>query len=218
VWIGGDFMGGRFFTVPFLLGMLVIAERIQGIDRSWALGPIAALAFLALSTFDERRVDRQRTDCSIAASGIVDERECYVQHTGLAQNIRTKKWKTHGYLNDFRKAVERDRDGVVVFDLVGMATWGSSERVHILERYALSDPLLARLKFRSGEGWRPGHLFRHAPMGYEESLVTGTNKVVDPCVRALHDDLKLITAGPIFSAERFGAILRRNFGNSTCRS
>jgi arabinofuranosyltransferase len=216
VWIGGDFMSGRFFTVPFLLGVLYLGERIDAVPRGWAAGVLATLTLFIILAFQDRRAHRSRTECYPPPSGVADERECYVEHTGLSQNIRVQHWKQHGYLADYRAALGKAQGGVIVFNLIGMATWGSKEDVHILEGYALSDPLLARLTVSPDGKWRPGHLPRTLPAGYFESIAFDTNEIVDPCARALYEDLRLITSGPIFSAERFGAILRRNLGPQTC--
>jgi arabinofuranosyltransferase len=223
-WIGGDFMGGRFLTAAFAVTLLVAAHEIggpAGHDLA-GYGPAfmklaAAAAFLiGLPSLADRRVDRG-TECAIPPTGIVDERGCYVEHTGLAMNLRQAKWRTHGYLADYRKALERmDGSNVVVFDLVGMAPFGDSRPVHIVEHYALTEPLLARIRFAATSDWRPGHLHRELPTGYLDTLKTGRNTIEDPCLHRLHDRLALVTTGPLFSARRFATIVSLNVVGSTC--
>ena len=87
----------------------------------------------------------------------MDERGCYVEHTGLAQNVRTKKFKRHPY---FQEGIAL-RDGpkrVVVNDGPGLAGFAAGPGVHTIDPMALTDPLLARIAFRPGGDWRPGHL------------------------------------------------------------
>lgn len=212
--IGGDFMGGRFLTAPLVVSLLVLGHELA--RQAPAAAPWAvAVAFLIGLPGHFYRADRS-SGCTTSGTGIVDERACYVEHTGLMANLRSEKWRTHGYLADYRKAVEGAQGGVMEFGLVGMATFGDPRPIRVVERYALSEPLLARIRYQPTPGWRPGHLTRDLPAGYLETLRTGTNLIQDPCLRALHDRLTLITTGPLFSAARFGAIARMAFRRGTC--
>jgi len=44
----------------------------------------------------------------------------------------------------------------------------------------------------------------------------GENHLKDPCIRALYDDLDLITRGPLWSKERLAAIWRLNTERGVC--
>ncbi len=217
IWIGGDFMSGRFLTVPFVATAVVFGHRL-GKQPGPLVLLAAALLVPSLQNLEDRRANVTKTECSIGPSGIVDERACYVEHTGLAQNIRAKKWKSHGYLREYAKATKRAEDGVVVFDLVGMAAFAEAPRVHVVERFALSDPLLARIEFPPNGSWRPGHFRREVPRGYLASLRSGENRIEDPCLHALYDDLRLVTSGSLLSGDRLRAIARLNTSSATCPS
>ncbi len=218
VFIGGDFMSGRFLTTSFLVAALVSVELIEPLHEK-ALPIVAAAALLlAFLGLGDRRVDRLTTECRLPRSGIVDERECYVEHTGLFQNIRVQKWKEHGYLNDLRKRLAKTEDQVVTWPLVGMALYGAQRDVHIVEEYSLSEPFLARIRFKPGDEWRPGHYARPIPRGYLESLRSGNNELQDPCLHGLYDRLALATRGPIWSGARFRAIWELNTTRGTCRA
>jgi arabinofuranosyltransferase len=229
-WIGGDFMGGRFLTAAFLVSLLVAAHESQRAGASDTAGvgeagtqimpaffrwATAAAFLIGLANLADRRVDRG-TECNIPLTGIVDERACYVEYTGLAVNLRQQKWRSHGYVTAFHKAVEALDGNVVVFDLVGMAPFGDPRPIHIVEHYALSEPLLARIRFSTTSDWRPGHLYRELPAGYLETLKTGRNTIADPCLHRLHDRLSIVTTGPLFSGARFATIAALSFGGSTC--
>jgi arabinofuranosyltransferase len=216
VYVGGDFMSGRFLT-PCTLMAVMVAVHLAA-SRSDRMLPVAAaaLALLVPATFMDRRAHLARTDCAVPMSGIVDERECYVDFTGLTQNIRRQKWRTHGYLRDFQKAVKATRDPFVVFDLAGMVSYANRRQVHIVERFALTEPLLARIRFEPDEKWRVGHYFRPLPVGYEETLRSGDNLIEDPCVRDLYDRLVLATRAPLWAPGRLGAIWELNTTHRTC--
>jgi arabinofuranosyltransferase len=216
--IGGDFMGGRFFTTTYVVAVLLLA-RVAASLHPWALAAasLALVIPVTATSFSDRRTDPRRTECSPPDSGITDERECYVEYTGLPQNIRSGKWKRHGYLEDFRKVARAESTGVVYFNLVGLAGYGNTEEKHIVEGFALSEPFLARIRFEAQSGWRIGHLHRDIPPGYLESLRTGTNQLQTPCLRELYDRLALVRSGPIWTAARFKAIWALNTTHQGCR-
>ncbi len=214
VWIGGDFMGGRFLTAALVVSAIVLGHLLADSQTFLAL-LVAATFLIGLPSFADRRVDRG-TECHVSTTGIVDERGCYVEHTGLPVNLRQEKWRTHGYLEAFRKAAEGADKGVVVFDLIGLAAFGDSRPLHIVEHFALSEPLLARIRYKARPGWRPGHYHRDLPAGYLDTLKTGQNTIEDRCLRDLHDRLAIVTKGPLFSWARFASIASLNFGRGTC--
>jgi arabinofuranosyltransferase len=212
-WVGGDFMSGRFLTAPFLLAVLMLAVSVH-------LHPRGALALAMVALFAGQRMLLPMpadvpTHCTVPPSGIVDERACYVEHTGIAQNVRVKKFMQHPYYQEGVKLRSSDRR-VVVSSLVGMAGFAAGPNVHMLDPYALTDPLLARIRFRPKGDWRPGHMFRPVPDGYLKSVEKGENLLQDPCTRALLTDIWTITRGPLFSRARWRAIVRRNVTARTC--
>jgi arabinofuranosyltransferase len=212
-WVGGDFMSGRFLTAPFLMAVLMLSISVQ-------MHPRGALALAMVALFAGQRLLLPLpadipNHCPVPPSGIVDERGCYVEQTGIAQNVRTKKYMTHGYYQEGLKLRSNERR-VVVHALVGMAGFAAGPNVHMIDPYALTDPLLARIRFRPKGDWRPGHMFRPVPDGYVRSVETLENLMPDPCTRALLDDIWTITRGPLFTTARWRAILRRNFSARTC--
>jgi arabinofuranosyltransferase len=212
-WVGGDFMSGRFLTAPFLLAVLLLSVTVH-------LHPRGALTLAMVALFAGQRMllplpADVPTHCGVPPAGIVDERACYVEHTGIAQNVRVKKYTQHAYFLEGLKHKAAGRK-VVVSSLVGLAGFAAGPTVHLLDPYALTDPFLARLQFSAKAGWRPGHMFRPLPDTYARSVEQGQNLIQDPCARALLSDIWLITRGPLFTSERWKAILRRNLSARTC--
>ena len=211
-WIGGDFMSGRFLVAPFLMAVLVASHLL--------IEPRTAFTLAGLALLIGHRVllplpNEQAAPCNVPPSGIVDERVCFIDYMAIAQNVRTKKFKTHPWYKDGEKAAAAG-EKVRVTNTIGMLGFGAGTAVHIVDPYALTDPLLARIKFKPTGNWRPGHLTRTLPTGYVESVQQRRNLLVEPCARALLDDLWLITREPLFSAARWRAIARRNLRDRTC--
>jgi arabinofuranosyltransferase len=80
----------------------------------------------------------------------------------------------------------------------------------IIDRYALSDPFLARLPAIPGH--RVGHFERNLPDGYYESVMRGINIVENLALREFYGKIRIITQGRIFTAERFKTIFLMNIG------
>jgi len=213
VYIGGDFMSGRFFTAPYLIGAVLVAEEIAREGEVFVAAVAAAALLLGHDTFAPLPTDF-KTHCPVSGTGIVDERACYVEHTGLVHNLVHKKYKTHGtYLvgNELLAT-----GGTIINNLVGMAAFNAGPTVKVLDEFALSDPLLARIQFDARSPWRIGHFRRPPPAGYVETLREGRNRIVDPCVHRLWDDLQLVTHGPLFSWARFAKMAEMNLQGATC--
>jgi arabinofuranosyltransferase len=216
--IGGDFMGGRFFTTTYLVAILLVVRVIASVHH--VLLPAASLTLIVPATavaLADRRTDPRRTECAPPESGITDERECYVEYTALTQNIRSQKWRRHGYVTEGQKAAAAEPSRVVLWNLVGMSGYGNKDEKHVVEQFALSEPFLARIRFETTSGWRIGHLSRDVPRGYLESLRTGKNVVEAPCLHALYDRLDLVRRGPLWTLPRFKAIWDLNTFHRGCR-
>jgi hypothetical protein len=77
---------------------------------------------------------------------------------------------------------------------------------YLLDESALSDPLLARLPALNTQWWRAGHRPRMVPEGYQEWLMDQKMDLTDPQLNEYLSKLELVTRGPIWSGERWGAI------------
>lgn len=216
VWIGGDFMVGRFLSVPLFVSAWLLAEG-AGTRSPRVLVPLAAcLALLGLST--ESGPLRSGADFglhatsadSVESSGIADERRYYYQGTGLLS------W---GGLRAFPSELDAPRDRresgtVEVAAAVGARGFIAGPDVHLVDTLGLCDPLLARiprivLDWHDGgrTTWRIGHLRRALPEGYVETLESGESQLADAGLALYYEKLCLVTRGPLFSARRWSEIL-----------
>lgn len=205
--VGGDFMAGRFLALP-LLAAVVLLVRIDWPQPAVAgLGALCVAISLANPLAPLRSgpdYDNRDQETVIANRGISDERGFYYQRRGLLSPQResriTAAWQCRG-----------DPDAVVIRDVCGDLGYesftGCRERF-VVDRCALSDPLLARMPMIDPTHWRVGHYFRRVPRGYRQSLVQDENRLVDPRHHALYDDIRRATRDPLLSAGRLGAIWR----------
>jgi arabinofuranosyltransferase len=197
--IGGDFMAGRFFAAPFFLAVIVLARGTQ--PSRWSVRAGVILLVLAA-----RALQTPAAPEIVRAHGITDQRLLYSESTRLV----TQRASPVERGSAAQRGIAMRDKGVRVVELgmIGMAGFYAGPSVHIVDPYALSDPLLARLP--ADPNSRIGHFARRVPPGYLLSLRRGTNEIEYPRIARYYDDLVLITRGPIWSRDRWRAILRLN--------
>lgn len=195
--IGGDFMSGRFFSVPAVVALAALL--VHGGARS---ANTLTVGFLVLSLASPR--GPLRTPDSFHAphfdnAGIADERGWYFRHLGVVPMLREQR--------DPPRPGRQTTARVVVGDAIGLDAYMAGPAVHYIDRYALTDAFLARLPSAERTG-RPGHWSRPLPPGYVATLETGDDQLTDPSHRALWRDVSLATRAPLLEPARAGAILR----------
>jgi arabinofuranosyltransferase len=204
--IGGDFMQGRFLTVPlFLSACLVATSQLQLADPTRfavLLLPIVPIFF-----------HPSGTDLHAADAGVVDEREFYEASLALSANTRTQSVPRHVWRDvGTGFAVNAKNEPVKTSYNVGLIGYYAGPQVHIVDENALADPLLARLPARYDPGWRIGHYTRHVPIGYVQTIQTGVCAMTDRKLCEYYAKLEEIISGDLWSWSRFKTIAVMNFG------
>jgi arabinofuranosyltransferase len=214
--IGGDFMSGRYFAVLVLAAAAILGTlelRPLTARISLPAGVLAAIVLGLLSAHPAMLTDGTYGivgDNLVDPHGIADERGWYYVFTGL---LRSKPKIGHRIVRDALRVRESHPGVVVSKDTIGLFGYYVGPNVHIVDQFALADPLLARLPIRHmgpAEHWRIGHFERDMPAGYVESLKSGRNALVDPHLHDLYDQILLVTRGPLFTRQRWAAIWRLN--------
>jgi len=220
VWIGGDFMSGRFLSAP-LLGAVILVSRLPLMFRWEVAGPALATATLVsliaphppiLSGSDYGR-DYKAQKATVDVNGISDERAFYYQVTGLlrAERLRPVPSPRQVWVDEALRLRENG-PAVVVKNSLGFFGFHAGPQVHVIDELGLGEPLLARLPPVWRHKWRIGHFFRAIPDGYVETVATGRNRLNDPRLADYYDHLSTITRGPIFRRQRFVEIMKMNLG------
>ena len=220
--IGGDFMVGRFLCAPVFVAAILIARARWRPEA--AVGTFGALAVLFAAVpypaaFQGEDFGKDRWNMKektahapfIDYGYVKDQRGLSYPHAGLLP-MRHHGWEPdHPWVSAGRKY--RKQGAITrVNGAIGMRSFYAGPKVRIIDYYALSDPLLARLPTRTPERWLIGHFDRILPDGYRDSVDTGKNVITDPGVAAYYDKLKLITQGPLWDPERWEAIVDMNLG------
>ena len=223
VWIGGDFMAGRFLTPVIVLGAAcLLTSRAWGRwhDGGTARRTVRQLALAALicalgivPQFHVGTVLRESFALPLpqgplpmhATHWVNEEQHHYMAATGL-WNVQKKAGSPplHPWFD--RIAAKRKAGGVHVARNIGFAGYAAADRVHLIDPYGLAEPLLARLPAFRNVDWHVGHYHRIVPPGYERSIASGVCELDDAELCQLFDWFRLVTRGPIFSVERWAAI------------
>jgi arabinofuranosyltransferase len=216
--IGGDFMEGRFLTLPLICAAVMIAR----LDFTHLPFPGLAIvsALLVLISLSVPNPTLRLNDLGpidsgpihVGENGILNERMLYYGGTGLLNARRNEKlpnfyWGAAG--ERFRNA----REHTVIEQLgIGLFGYYAGPDIYILDRLALADPLLARLPMRQDVNWRVGHYERMIPAGYKETLLLGKNMIEDPNLALFYDKLSIITRGSLTNTVRLAEIWKMNTG------
>ncbi len=231
--IGGDFMSGRFFAAP-LLATLIIAVDVLSQKRFgplWYMLPVAVvlLGFVgdtaSIASGSEFGADQQDR---IRDSGIANERRFYYPATGLLIDALVSE-RPHCAEADAGRNAHSHADPLIVEGAVGFWGFFAGPDAYFVDYHALGDPLLSRLPMVKSDpqytefcvamngrpctdSWRVGHYLRNVPSGYLESVLSNENRLEDDKLHKLYDVIRLITRDPIWSMQRWIAIVRMNLG------
>jgi arabinofuranosyltransferase len=214
--VGGDFMSGRFFAMPFLVSVLAILHLVRSMTPAHHAAGAAALVLYNVlmplapikttASYDAAWAWRSQ-------NGLKDERGHYHRITNPLFYSPFRELPDHTWMREglsFRNGPEK----VTVQGSIGYFGLSAGPEKHLVDRNALSDPLLARLPVspRLYFEFYMGHFFRDIPDGYLESIASGANQLTDPVLREYYDQLRLAIRGPLFSLERIRSLWYLNAG------
>jgi len=214
VWIGGDHMSGRFLSAPLVVAMIALARSPAAAVRPHALvAVVVAVVLSAALPYSPLRAGPNYgsiEDTNVRGLGVNDERRFYFDEGSLLsgtvnQPLPRGKWVEEGL------GARRD-GGVIERTGVGYFAVFAGPDVHVIDRYALADPLLARLPPIWKSYWRPGHFMRDVPAGYRASLDKDADLLEDERLAAYYRRVRLVTRGPLWSWARLRAIWELNTG------
>jgi arabinofuranosyltransferase len=220
--VGGDFMAGRFLTPAFVAAVAGLVSMRGGLHAG-RVAAIASAACLAIAAFVPGTPFRTTADfgtVELAAAafeerhGVTDERRFYYPSLGLLRVVSGRA-SPAGHVWAVEGRVWRDRPPdpsptpVRATSNVGILGYYAGPRVYVVDRYALTDPFLARLP--AEPNWRVGHYTRDVPEEYLASRRAGRNLMSDPDLHRLYAQVELLTQGAVWDAARLGLLARPTF-------
>jgi arabinofuranosyltransferase len=211
-WVGGCHMTGRMFSVPLLMSAAILARLPVPARISLSVGAVFFVGAWVgnLPTFT-RSYQSEEPDTD--GNGVCD----YARGVSVGGFLTRTYWAfgpRHEWI-DAGKALRRHPEEVPVWGGIGLAGYYAGPKAQIVDKYALSDPLLARLPVPDAKNhatFRIGHYERRIPEGYVEGLTLGLNRVKNPALFAYYEKLRLVTRGSLWDPGRWVAIVALNLG------
>jgi len=218
VYVGGDFMSGRFFTVTlFAAVMLMVSSPQLAEKRTLQAITLAGVVLVGVSApFSPVRASGEigaRTGTEpgwLHGRTITDERANYYRNTGLLRVLQQPGLPDHDWALEGRAACQA-APAVVEKGSVGFYGYFVGPGAYVVDLLGLGNPLLARLP-PADPDWRIGHFGRLMPDGYRDTLETDENRIVDPRLATYYDKLALVIRGDLLDGKRLRAIWEINTG------
>jgi len=230
--VGGDFMSGRFLTVPLFSAVLLIVDPKPIWRPLWNHALVAAALIAGLlgpspTLLSGSDHGLRQIGSAIDRYGIAAERAYYFPRAGLLNG----RWEPKPLGDDaIRGRLARERkDPLAVEGAIGYFGFLAGPGVHVVDYHALADPLLARLPAVRSDPtyerfyrifwnhapptpWRIGHFRRNIPRGYLALQLGYGGRFEDPLVERYAHKLFTLTRGPLWEADRAREIIAFGLG------
>lgn len=211
--IGGDFMAGRFFALPFLLSVFLLRWLLQHTEHTFPRYLYSVLGFMLLvaAVIGSKPVLLPNpTHRPKMYYGVEDERFHYTkQYSLLYPNfpVPPKPWPRVSRTYPHAQLT-------VTWACGGAGKLGFTRPdMYIIDICALASPYLSRLPAIYHPHWRIGHNYRKIPPGFALWLRYGKGNhrpQLEPALQQKFEDIAMIVNGRLLSWERIKAIYRIN--------
>ena len=237
--VGGDFMAGRFFSIPTFAAIVGLNVFLTEQRRRLFLGLAVIAVLISFKAPRPPWLSTKHYQLSLAQEGLLcsnkwfnahfigcessvaDERGAYFTIGSLALNYRGMQ--TEIALDNCLRAIKQTKKmpAFATESNIGYKGYMLPPSTYIFDQYALSDPFISRfpaIGLGQDKNWRVGHIGHIIPEGYVASLRSGRNEIKDSLARAYYDNVRLITRAPLFSAARLQAIWKQNLSPPSLRN
>ena len=207
LWIGGDFLQGRFFSVPFFYGLcglsfylkskrfLISSSKNNSTNDLLNFRKFVLSIILLSFIFSFVSILHKATDLGEGlVSGISNERP-------EARRSLTRQ------LRDVESFSGNQPSSVEVACCTGLIGLHSTGDTYIVS-YLLGSPYLSRI---TGVWGRIGHMAHPLPADFEAWVIGATPHLPDPAIDAYFSDIREVVRGDLFSLSRMKKIVSINF-------
>lgn len=217
--VGGDFMVGRFLSFGYLVTVLVLMLYVidtgTASGRQWAAiilaGAVVYMVFYHHTPVNSPLVYSNKAKAPPSA---IDERGHYEE----ASLVKYCEHRDAPYFPVYPEAkagyeFSKGKKRYVEMGRLGyFSYWAGLDRI-IVDPYALTDPLLARLPVDRNARQRIGHFRRKLPDGYRRSILQNDDLITNQDLNEFNKKVKIITQSEdLFSWERIKTIVAMNLG------
>lgn len=227
LYIGGDFMMGRHFTVMFYMSIFCYLDirnkefTIRGRGARFNKAFVGIIVACLVFSYTTDAITSQFLYGANFSSPISDERAGYFKHASLFNNVYSLittgdlcirgAWNEQG-IDEARAMGAR---GTILKNCPGISRYYNAD-MYLNDTYALGDPFLAHLPAVKEDNWRIGHMWREAPNGYVDQVIFGSdengNRIENPDISKYYDVIMEVTSGELFDANRIKMVIDLNLG------
>lgn len=207
IYVGGDFMLGRFLTPAFFTAIILASKLKVNFFNNISFKLILFISILLFIGYNYNYQKRFSKTNSVELNGVADERAFYFNYTSLL-NVGSEKYISHSSAIDSFP----DIPNIYMSGNIGFQGYFAGNDTIIIDYLALGDPLLSKLPSTSKTLYRIGHIDREIPEGYIKSIYYKENMIEDENLKKYYDVLKIITQDKILSAKRFKTIIKYHLG------
>lgn len=213
VYVGGDFMQGRFLSFSFLCCTILLGLQFEAAGKTVKRALFSMVAvYLVLFPHTPFNSGFYYENTQIE-DGVADERGFYFNDLSLVSYLLRSPGEPFpsGYLAELGRRFRLSPERITSARNIGIMGYLAGTEKIIVDTLGLADPFLARLPVE--KEWRVGHFSRVLPDGYKESVALGVNKVIDVKLKSDYERIHLVTQGKkLFSWNRLKAIVHCNTG------
>jgi len=216
-YIGGDFMSGRYFSLPLIVAVILLStfELKSFVAFAGTSAVIVTVGLLPFVTMIERRPtygqNRENNLVFFDAHRIADERLVYRDRTGLLIALQGDSPKVIYSQDGWEYTPVYPRE-VHIVGAMGLNGYRDGPNIHVIDKNGLADPLIARMPLEDTQDFRIGHFHHIIPDGYEETLSSGKNLIQDANIATYYEKLFIVVKGPLWEWGRIVEIWKLNTG------
>jgi arabinofuranosyltransferase len=180
MYIGGDFMTGRFLTAICLTSILLLITEFK---KSASITTLLFVSALACCVFKTPGLP-SNANSLVKKNGLANEGAYYFQAYGLP-NL-AKIYIDHEYPFEVARGIviKNSKDPVTLIDTLGISGYFAGSKKIILDIWGLADPVIARMPsaFNVEKDFRPGHVTRKINQSYID-LLTRRQNILDRAIQ-----------------------------------
>jgi len=215
IYIGGDYMGGRFWAFPIFVSVwslyAFLPLRVRA-DIQFAIAAVLIAAHISIGY-----LGWLRWSCPTCIP--IEGRLLDAINTFRANSLVRSEWPFVIRLEGHYPFAQEGRRIAEMYDVpakqmffVGMTAYYAGAKAPIVDMLGLTDPLIARLPAVPEQKFYPAHFRRIIPRGYYKAIDTGSLEDMHPALAIYYDKLRLITSGNLLDSQRLKTIILFNLG------
>lgn len=210
--IGGDFMVGRFLTIPLLISILMLSQTfIKKLDVPKIIVTGVLVVILGLISPLPTLMQTHPDGYLQWFQGVSDEREMYFRASGLFRDEKfntepDSPWVDMGVL--LNKKAERHGPQMIIHGANGFLGYYAGADVYIIDDLSLGNAFFAHQPMRDFSDWRIGHFRRKVTWDYLQSLKIGKNLIQDEESAKLYDEVTKKTVSNLWDIDRLRSLLK----------